>query len=238
MKVEFSAKTDIGLVRKKNEDFIFFDNDHLLALLADGVGGESHGELASKLAVESSYEKIKEKRDELPPQELVFRAFEHAQKNIEDFRANNASIKGVLTTLDCMYFSEKNLYFGHTGDGRIYRISRGKIKQLTSDHNVKTFISQGLIEEENYQHLRQDALLKVVGTKVWEPDLDSCVVEKGDIFFCASDGLFGMLSDTEMLNIIEQPISLNEMTENLIFLAKKAGGTDNISLIIAKVCET
>ena len=47
-----------------------------------------------------------------------------------------------------------------------------------------------------------------------------------------------MLSDTEMLNIIEQPISLNEMTENLIFLAKKAGGTDNISLIIAKVCET
>ena len=230
------GKTDQGIRRDKNEDFFFYDEDLPIALLADGVGGAKAGEIASKLAVESVYTKIKTNRSK-DPLESIVNSFESAQDAIMEYQASHPEAKGMCTTLECLYFSNNMLYLGHTGDSRTYLFHEDSLWQLTVDHNIKTFIERGLCDVDKIKRFKPTALVKVVGFQSWKPDVYTYAVQKGQIFLSASDGLFGMISDDEICELIRTCNDLGELTDSLVSCANKSGGKDNITLVVAQVKE-
>src|SRR5208282_1422510 len=211
MKVKCFQVSSIGTVRDHNEDFIaFWEPEDFqqsqaigsIAVLADGVGGEGNGDIASRLAVETVLAIFKETKPETVLTGLVRQIFDEASAKI--FQA--AQKQGRMsTTLLTSIFRDDKVTIAHVGDSRAYLVRAGKIKRLTTDHSYTSLqVKLGLLLERNAmtsQH--RSTLTRCVGSDpICHYDIKTETLEQGDLILHCSDGLYGFVLDEEILDAV------------------------------------
>jgi len=243
-KLSFVSKTDVGMVRSNNEDFYdFFSSDFgEVFIICDGMGGYSGGEIASKLATNTIKNRIQNNPHRLTyPPDIIREAIDVANKVIIDKSNEDASLKGMGTTVVILIIKNNFAYYGHVGDSRLY-LSRGNIfTGLTKDHSfVQQLVDKGLITpKEAETHPRKNEITKALGiSENLNPEIrqDGLKIYKGDKFLLCSDGLNSMVSDEEISKILSD-YDIEDAADILIEKANEYGGKDNITLQIVRVDE-
>ena len=235
------AKTDIGRERKKNQDYYYISDDGNINILADGMGGYAGGEIASKLAtisakkyIEKYFDKTKEYDVEQILQ-IIKSAMEFANSEVYNRAQEQEELEQMGTTLEICLLYKNKIFIGHIGDSRVYRLRRGIIRKLTTDHSyVQKLVEDGTItKEEAKNHPKKNMLVKALGCET-EVSVDTFYKEflEDDIILICSDGLTNMVSEEQIYKIIND--NLEEAPENLVKEANNNGGLDNITFIIIK----
>ena len=237
MKLQFCAKTDIGLSRNNNEDRYFVDEQRGLFIVADGMGGHAAGEVASQIAVETVCQ-VLHSVDKTNPQQQLKQAVTEANLAVRQAAKANPSLNGMGTTLSIILLHQQQGYLAHVGDSRIYRLRNQKLQQLSDDHSlVGEQLRQGTITPEQAKSSSLgNILLQAIGLS---PQLDiyqnKISLAPADQFLLCSDGLTDMVADTEIEKHLSQPGTINLHCEALINAALAAGGKDNITAILLQI---
>lgn len=236
--LNYAARSDVGLVRSNNQDS-GYAGAHLL-IVADGMGGHAGGDVASSVAVA----KLAQLEADTPASDLVStleNAILDANQAIMRRAKDEPQLAGLGTTVTAILRSENKCALAHIGDSRAYLMRDHKTTQLTKDHTfVQRLIDEGrLTEEEAERHPQRSMIMRVLGDRDATPELDLSLrpTLPGDRWMLCSDGLSGLISfDTisQLLATISDP---EECAEQLVQLALKAGGPDNITCVIADVVE-
>lgn len=243
--MDVGLRTDKGVRRTANEDACFVMSDEGVFVVADGVGGENSGDLASSTAVRKVADYIcrnpldgqkssKEIRD------YFFRCIENVNFTVFDLSNKKEENKGMATTLVAAYATGNSLYIMNIGDSRAYICRGGKLTQITEDHTyVNTLVKKGLItEEEAKTHENRHVITKAVGAeRNVEPDFFKVATKVGDIVLICTDGLYGEIEETEMTGIISGGLSMQEACDRLVDRANENGGHDNITVVCIKIME-
>ena len=237
--MEYSANTDIGNYREKNEDFYYCDKN--LFIVADGMGGHAAGEVASMTAVKSFVEYFFEnlkKSDKNQIREIFRSSLEFANNEVYGLAKEKSDYSGMGTTFTaCFIFSGKG-YVIHVGDSRLYLRDKNEFRLLTEDQTVVgEMYRNGLITyDEMFNHPLRNYLNNVLGLS---PELDSDLfdfnISMDNIIILCSDGLNSMLKDDQIKKIIDHHRIPEDITNNLIKSANKKGGFDNITVITIKI---
>ncbi len=249
MSLIFNGITDIGCVRKSNQDSIYLNKNNNLFIVADGMGGHKGGDIASAMAVDIIPQTFNSQSEDKTIKQKLISSISSANTAIIKRGEGDEKLKGMGTTTVLAYFNESNLFIGNVGDSRCYLISEGLLYQLTSDHSlIQEKLNLSLLSGI-YKYNREDAkndpqgnvITRTVGFEEnLEVDVYKYQVKKNDLFILCSDGLHGKVSDQRILEICNQNISLEnrnqaaitKCTESLISEAKVNGGNDNISVIM------
>ena len=237
------AKSDIGKLRESNQDYYYISNsldEVQLYILADGMGGYNGGEIASKLAVqtaksyiENNFKEIEKDRDSII--QLVASSMEYANMVVYEKSKESKELEGMGTTLEiCLIYNNK-AFIGHVGDSRIYRIRKEFMRKLTQDHSyVQKLVKDGTItQEEATHHPQKNMLMKALGCNAFvEPDVMAKGFLKEDILVMCSDGLTNLVAQEEIFKFAKKDIE--QAPKDLIEIANKNGGYDNITVVIIK----
>ncbi len=237
------AKTDVGKVREKNEDYYEISNsldEVQLYILADGMGGASGGEVASRLAVkkaknyiQNNFKTIEKDKDSII--QLIASSMEYANMCVYEEARENKELEGMGTTLEIVLIYNNKAYIGHIGDSRIYRIRKSFIRKLTQDHSyVQKLVKDGTITQEQAEkHPQKNILLKVLGCDEFiEPDMMVKGFLKDDILVMCSDGLSNMVKQEDIYKMASKDIE--QAPIELVKLANENGGFDNITVVVIK----
>lgn len=242
--VKAYAKTDIGKARDVNEDsFYITDNsfsDIQLYILADGMGGCKAGDIASKLAISTAKSYIENNIKDTPKEkesliQLVGSSAEYANMVVYEKSKENKDFEGMGTTIEICLIYNNRAFIAHIGDSRIYRIRNGLIRQLTQDHSyVQTLVKQGTITKDEAEiHPKKNILTKALGCNAFvEPDMLVRGFQKDDILVMCSDGLSNMVTQDDIYNLVTNNFEI--APKELVDLANKNGGIDNITVITIK----
>jgi serine/threonine protein phosphatase PrpC len=233
-----AGATDVGKKRKHNEDAIALDHERSLYVLADGMGGYAAGEVASQMCVDTILRAFQtnhfggEPITGLPPRgdELV-RAIQTANAEIlAESRANEARA-GMGTTVVAvrMIPGNQRAYIAHVGDSRLYRLRKDELVQMTADH---TLGAQGVTGPAAQKLSRAVGVFDEV-----EVDLNIDVPEPGDVYLVCSDGLFKMLHEQRIVELLSEQKDVQSVAGTLIAEANARGGKDNISVIVMRVSD-
>jgi serine/threonine protein phosphatase PrpC len=233
------SRSDVGRVRTRNEDsygeFTRPDGARLL-VVADGMGGHQAGETASRVTVETVGQVFSASAE--PPEGTLREALEAANARVHEMAVENPELRGMGTTAVVLLFgSDGSGFVAHVGDSRLYRYRDDVLRPLTRDHSVVAELERrGLLTaEEAAVHPRRNEIIRSVGI---EPSVDieiqSLEIRPGDRYLLCSDGLSGMVDDTEIAVILDgaEP---QEAAERLIERANEHGGQDNVTVQIAAV---
>lgn len=231
----YYAKTHRGNVRTLNEDAVYIPEDDtgFFAILADGMGGHSAGDVASHLVVNT----VKAFLSELDPasvtEDSVKDALNDANTLIWNESRANANRKGMGSTATVAAFDGSRAYIGQVGDSRAYLYRNGLLSQITTDHSyVQVLIDKGLIKkEEAVNHPQKNIITRAVGSERHvEVDTFAVNLQLGDVLLLCSDGLSNAVLDEQISEILSKDLSA--AAERLIQAALDNGGTDNVSAVI------
>lgn len=236
-------QTDKGCVRQNNEDmshFLFLKGSKInfLAVLADGMGGYECGEVASQTAVETVCSMLNENNNsEDTAIEKLRKAFTAANRKIMDEIHKKEEMMG--TTCTALLIQDSQIYCAHIGDSRLYLLKDKQLRHITFDHTwVNEMVRIGKIKPRDAQkHPERNVLHKAMGvTDQIEPDIFQldAVVNSGCRFLLCSDGLYDLVEDKEIEQLLSIP-SLKLATTSLIALSKERGGYDNITVLIVEI---
>ncbi|MGC9323811.1 MAG: Stp1/IreP family PP2C-type Ser/Thr phosphatase [Desulfomonilia bacterium] len=232
--------TDVGLIRKNNEDSYLVDDEGRFCALADGMGGAAAGEIASRIFVETGLEVFSDYEEFTGDEgyELIQKTFGLANKRILDHVIEFPEHTGMGCTAELLAFTGEGFVLGHMGDSRTYRLRDGQLKQLTRDHSlVQDQLDQGIITPEQARnHAHKNVILRAVGVSQ-NPSLDIIRGKTfpGDLFLLCSDGLSDMVHDDLIASVCTSSADLEKKGADLISLAKQAGGKDNITVVLALI---
>jgi len=232
-----------GMVRPKNEDSILArvwtnSDENILGLkallaVADGMGGHEAGDWASKTAVEVLDASIRAAGPEETVENVLINAFKSADSKIKQAASGSSSPPG--TTLSVAAIAGNQCTVAHIGDSRIYLMQNGRLTQITGDDTLaKLLVDDGKMSQEEAAASDESHLLvKAVGhTKEISPSIYKLNFKPHDILLLCSDGLTGMLPDTDIANLMLHARSPMQAGEMLCSAANKAGGHDNISVVL------
>lgn len=233
-------------MRTNNEDHIYLKERLGLAVVADGMGGHTSGETASNLAVEVLRDYFQQDLHVISHYNSSYSettnrlnaAIILANQVVYEASQNSPGLHGMGTTIAAAILTGNQLSFAHVGDSRIYLVRSGSIEQLTDDHSfVQEQVKQDLItREEAARSVKKNILTRAVGIDSdVHADLGELTVLQGDILLLCSDGLYNMISDEEMLEIISRAGNVHAASEILIDTANDNGGKDNISAIVGYI---
>lgn len=243
-KITANGLSDIGLVRPNNEDFWRqLPEDHFF-VLADGMGGHQSGEIAARQAVDHLCDIFKHKyassnKSVEKAKQIIHHGIQEVNQLIYHMSFLRDDLRGMGTTLCCVFFHPDALVYGHVGDSRIYRLRQNKLEQLTHDHSlVRELIDMGqLSEEQAGDFLYKNIITKAIGT---EPEIEPTVkaepIQMGDTILMCTDGLTDLLSMQEIENIINRSDDTNA-AKNLVAAAKRKGGFDNVTAVVVNIQE-
>ncbi|WP_295487090.1 Stp1/IreP family PP2C-type Ser/Thr phosphatase [uncultured Streptococcus sp.] len=240
--MKISLVTDIGQKRSNNQDFINkFDNKQgiTLVILADGMGGHRAGNIASEMTVtdlgrewvNTDYTELSQIRDWF----LV--SLENENKKVYELGQSD-EFKGMGTTVEALAIVDNNVIYAHVGDSRIGLLRHGEYQLLTSDHSlVNELVKAGqLTEEEAANHPQKNIITQSIGqANPVEPDLGVQMLEENDYLIINSDGLTNMITNDEIVEILNQDKNLDEKNKELVSLANDRGGLDNITIALIHV---
>ena len=235
--------TDEGLVRDHNEDYISWDTESGLVILADGMGGHNAGEVASEIAVSSVKEALEEVLSpdikdacNMDFEEVVYESVVFANDEINLHAKTHPECKGMGTTIVMALFHNDKVILGSVGDSRIYRFRKGELKQVTTDHSlVQEMIDNGYMsEEEAMSSTNRNLITRALGiAEDVKVDVKQKTTEKDDIYLLCSDGLSDMINDELIFStLVKSRQDLKRAGEELVTQAKEHGGYDNISVIL------
>ncbi len=240
MRIRMAGATDVGRLRKANQDSLFFDGTQGLGIVADGVGGRKGGEVASSMAVSGIHNAFVDcdviRHEEIHP--FLISTIDKINNDIIKRGHRDTDISGMGTTLNCLLFVGDQLHLAHVGDSRTYLYFNKQLWQLTIDHNVKTFIERGWMSSQNVLPGSSDgALVRALGLfESVDVDFYQKTVKEGEIYLTSSDGLFDMVRDRDIVKIIsENENNFEELPNILINEANKQGGKDNITVLLSKI---
>ncbi len=244
--ITISVLSDIGCVREVNEDYVHYvrpadpedrRDKGFLFLVADGVGGRAAGEIASRIAVEA-VSRAYYGSDQTGPAALK-EAFFAANKAVHDAAIDREVYHGMGTTCTAIVLHDRNAHLAHIGDSRLYLVRDGRLTVMSEDHSLAgEMVRRGLLSEaEARRSSEKHVLLRALGT---EPEIEVATwpepfqVRTGDRFMLCTDGLYDLVQDDEILQIILS----NDMDAGcaaLIALARERGGYDNITVGLLNV---
>ena len=250
--IELACNTDIGLLRSRNEDNVGIWPEHSLAILADGIGGNNAGQLASKVAVDATYENwintvasISETGGGFSGSasgDLLMVAVSIANHQIHDLVKTEADLDGMGSTIIACYFGDETVHVVHLGDSRLYQLRDGILTQLTVDHTFaqRSYELGEIKESEISTYPGGNFLLKSLGTDLAiEPDVLEIEPQQGDLYLLCSDGLSDMVApDAITTTLTEHSANLEIALQALIDLANANGGRDNIAVALARYPST
>ncbi len=237
---EIGNATDVGKVRKVNEDY-YGKKDTIngdIVLVCDGMGGHAGGEKASRLAVDSIINYLNEKKYQIPLNALSDSII-YANKVILDYASQHPELKGMGSTCVALLIKNDYCYYAHVGDSRIYVYSDGNLRQLTKDHSfVQSLVDAGAITEiEAESHPRKNEITNALGLERMQPPSlcdEPYVPHKDDIILLCSDGLSGMVRNDQIKEVLRSNSSLYDKSKELVEQANHAGGNDNVTVQIVK----
>ncbi|HSU21017.1 Stp1/IreP family PP2C-type Ser/Thr phosphatase [Comamonadaceae bacterium OTU4NAUVB1] len=240
----FATLTDRGRVRANNEDAVFADPRHRLAILADGMGGYNGGEVASGMAIallSASFGRWLAHTDLCDQTRAVRRALQvgtdEANRAILEAGAIDTQLMGMGTTLVLAFCGTRRIVVGHIGDSRCYRLRNRRLEQLTRDHSLlQDQLDAGLITPaEAATSPHRNLVTRALGIEARVTlETNDYAVEPGDLYLLCSDGLSEMVSDADICTVLLQKNGLSEKAILLVAMANDNGGRDNISVILAK----
>lgn len=239
-------KTDVGRVRKNNEDSvgIFINNDgQRLAIVADGMGGHLAGDVASSMtltALKEMWEESERIQTADQAEEWLKSKIVQVNRDLFEHSNNHAECEGMGTTIEAVITTNLFATIAHVGDSRCYILNESGFQQLTEDHTlVNELVRTGQISKEDAEHHpRKNVILRALGTEqTVNIDIKTITFEEGDNLLLCSDGLSNKVSEEEMAEILKNDDNLDKKAETLISLANEHGGEDNITLAIVEFSE-
>lgn len=235
--------SDVGMRRKNNEDSFRFgslEDGVAWAVVCDGMGGASGGQVASSLATDMVSLKIEKCYNRLMTEKsienLLLSAITAANLIVFDKSEEDKSLSGMGTTIVACIIKEDYALIAHVGDSRAYLIHNGEISQITKDHSLvqEMFDSGQITGEELKNHPNRNIITRAlgVGEKI-EIDFNHISLETGDAIILCTDGLSGCVSDEKILEIYQNSVFEN-VSYDLISEANIVGGPDNITAVVMK----
>ncbi len=237
LSLRFAAGSHKGMIREGNEDS-GYAGPRLLAI-ADGMGGAAAGEVASSEAIST----IVALDDDVPGSDILTSLGTAVQRANDQLRAmveEDPQLEGMGTTLTALLWTGQRLGLVHVGDSRAYLLRDGVLTQITQDHTwVQRLVDEGRItEEEATTHPQRSLLMRALGSGDHvEPDLSIREVRAGDRYLICSDGLSGVVSHQTLEDTLASYQGPQETVQELIQLALRGGGPDNITVIVADVLD-
>lgn len=237
LSLRFAAGSHKGMIREGNEDS-GYAGPRLLAI-ADGMGGQAAGEVASSEVIST----IVALDDDVPGSDILTSlgtAVQRANDQLRMMVEEDPQLEGMGTTLTALLWTGQRLGLVHVGDSRAYLLRDGVLTQITQDHTwVQRLVDEGRItEEEATTHPQRSLLMRALGSGDHvEPDLSIREVRAGDRYLICSDGLSGVVSHQTMEDTLASYQGPQETVQQLIELALRGGGPDNITVIIADVLD-
>jgi serine/threonine protein phosphatase PrpC len=245
--IQAAGATDIGLVRKNNEDNFGYDLHNGIFVVCDGMGGQQAGELASKISVDtvldyysqspssanvggSTFEGVSQRAVSLAT------AIQLANQAIHEAGAKDAGVAGMGSTIVAVAVDGSLFSIANVGDSRIYLIRKNEVVQLTHDHSlVMEQVRRGLMTlEEAEQSKMQNVIVRALGTEdTVEPDLADHEFAADDVLLMCSDGLSRYVKDPKIAEAVSQE-SLEKACADLIEAAKTGGSDDNITCLLIR----
>jgi len=226
------AITDSGIVRSSNEDTFRIAPEREAFFVADGMGGEQSGEIASFIAAEAFMELSSQIRSS---PEFLRRVFDQAQSRVLERAKAELVCAGMGTAVVAAAFDGDLLYVGHLGDARAYLCHDDSLVRLTNDHSTiaRAVLRGELSWEEARLHPGRSTLYKAIGFDGrTEPDFRSVQVAQGDRLLLCSDGLWDELPDSEIKDVLTSEGTVSELAHILLNRALAAGGQDNITVVL------
>jgi serine/threonine protein phosphatase PrpC len=246
VKITYAELSSTGPVRPHNEDFVLYwepdaEQDRhargAVSLLADGVGGQGYGEVASRLAVDTALKVFQEADPATTDNQMLWRMFNAANLAVYDAGMVHGGNDRMATTLTVSLFRRNEVAIGHVGDSRAYLIRQGTIKQLTSDHTyVAMQVKMSLISKQDAMNSELRGLLtrSIGANPTVQVDYARAVLRSGDIVVQCTDGLHGSVTETEIKDYVSR-MPPAAACEQLSQLAEKRGSEDNISVQVLRV---
>ena len=236
--LRYAVRSDVGLLREGNEDSAYA-GPHLLAV-ADGMGGHAAGEVASAATITT----IASLDAEHPGADLVDTladAVASANMRLQELIISDPSVEGMGTTLTALLWSDGQAALCHIGDSRAYLLRSGQFYQITHDHTlVQSLVDEGKITEDDVAtHPHRSLLLRALdGRTVADPDLSAHETMAGDRYLLCSDGLSGVVTEQTLHQTLSSVWDPEKAALQLVELAIRGGGPDNITCIVADVVDT
>ena len=240
--------TDIGRVRKLNQDAFSLDNDRQLWVLADGMGGHAGGEVASQIAVDTipqEFQRLLAAESSPSPtaatlETLLIQAIETANQRICEQSSQNAEIKGMGTTIVVVALTRihdtSQAVIAHSGDSRAYVLRNGSLSLWTRDHTLmEERLALNLITPEQVRtHPLRHVLTKALGIDLQAyPTVQTYSLESTDLLLLCSDGLTKMLTDQEIQTLVlKEAPNLDRIKNTLVATANRLGGEDNTTVVV------
>ncbi len=254
MKIRYAAKTDVGMKRTHNEDYFSLMEDEQLFIVADGMGGHSSGEVASRLAAETVSEFYQRTKDEEATwpykmdrslsyiENRLVCGIKLANFKIYDSASKDIRFKGMGTTLVTCLINGDKIFVAHVGDSRCYRMRHNVLSQVTRDHSLLEDYKDAkpdMTEEEERNFPHKNVITRALGMRdTVQVDIKTEDVVDGDMFLLCSDGLSGMLTDEMMQEILINAEDLERSVADLVDQANRAGGTDNVTTLVLHCTNT
>ena len=235
--LRYAARSDVGLLRDGNEDS-GYAGPRLIAV-ADGMGGHAAGEVASSVAI-ASLAHLDDYAATGDPLERLAEAVRGANAHLRNMVAGDPELGGMGTTLTALLSDGSRFGLVHIGDSRGYLLRDGVLQQITRDHTfVQTLVDDGRITEADADHHPQRSLIlrALDGRDEVEPDLSIREARLGDRYLICSDGLSNVVSEETMSETMAAATTPEQAVEELVDLALRGGGPDNITAIVADVVD-
>ena len=243
--MQYFGLTDVGSVRENNEDCFGIRqiSDHAVAfVVADGMGGHLGGEEASSFAVDFVLKAIDEASSKLNKysdkqiENLLKNTVIKVNKALFEKANDNTDLAGMGTTLVVCIVIKGKYYVSNVGDSRLY-IHSSSLTQITKDHSyVSELVDMGAItKEQALTHPGKNVITRAVGTEEDVlPDIFKGKLKHEDVILICTDGLTNMVSDSDIADIVSKGAEPQNMTDNLVRLAKQNGGKDNVTVVTVK----
>jgi serine/threonine protein phosphatase PrpC len=250
MEIEFGARSDVGRMRHNNEDSFRVAPEISLFVLSDGMGGQSAGEVASRMASETVVAHCRE-ASKNPSLRMEGKCIEGisqagnrlasavwlANQAVHQAAEGNNTLSGMGATIAAVMLSEERASIAHVGDSRVYRLRNGEMELLTQDHSfIAEQVRKGLMSEEEASHSNlQNVLLRAVGSNAdVEVEVNEELFAEEDALLLCSDGLTKELSDAQIASALAETEDPQAAADLLVRLANDAGGSDNITVIVLR----
>lgn len=237
--------TDVGIVRKQNQDYydvVEFGHDCMLAIVCDGMGGAKSGNVASRLAADAFCGEVRRNiRSELLVEDvkrIMTDAIALANQAVYEHAQLSDDYTGMGTTLVAAFVCGKTVIVANVGDSRAYLMTSGGIRQITVDHSVvQMMLRRGEISREQARtHPVKNLITRAIGTEQRVVcDIFTLPVERGDYILLCSDGLSNLVTDQEILFEVEHCTDKAKCCRNLIDVAKNRGAPDNVTCVLAAI---
>jgi protein phosphatase len=239
-RVDSAGRTDLGLVRERNEDALLVDPELSVWAVCDGMGGHLGGQVASRTAVETLSESLRRGEIDDGSPDALATAILRANRAVHQRARGDASLHNMGTTVVAVRADGDLLHLCHVGDSRIYRLRGGHLEQVTRDHSLVNLYADNPGLAARFGPANENVIVRAVGLREeLEVEHRTVAMEHGDLYLLCSDGLTDMVDDWILRELLvdAREGSVDECADALIRAALSNGGLDNVTAVVLRLSD-